>query len=74
MAIGNNKEINLIKKLIKEMNRNKIEFIKLGDIEIKKAPNLFKTDEKMKENKANFISPEEKRKLEEEELFWSSSP
>jgi CO dehydrogenase/acetyl-CoA synthase delta subunit len=74
MATGSmTKEINLIRRLIKEMNKNKIEFIKIGEIEIKKATNSFKNDVKLEKNVPIVITEEQKRKLEEEELFWSSS-
>jgi hypothetical protein len=73
MAIGRDPQIKMLKQVIKLMNQNKIEFIKLGQIEIKKTNFQQKSMTKLEQNRQVVVTEEEKRRLEEEELFWSSN-
>jgi hypothetical protein len=73
MAIGRDPQIKMLKQVIKLMNQNKIEFIKLGQIEIKKTNFQQKSMTKLEQNRQVVVTEDEKRRLEEEELFWSSN-
>lgn len=73
MATGRDPQIKLLKQIIKLMNQNKIESIRLGELEIKKSNFQAKSSQKIEQKKPVIVTDEEKRRLEEEELFWSSN-
>lgn len=60
------KKKNLIKELVKICNENKLDLLKVGDIEIKKSIHFKPSDVK------NEVKPPQE--TEEELLYWSSTP
>lgn len=62
-------DINTAEQLTKLVVDNKLDYIKVGEIEIKKSIHFKPEDLKGLE-----LTPEQKRKVEEETLFWSSTP
>jgi hypothetical protein len=57
-----------LKKIVKLMNDNQLNYVKVGPIEV------TKNEWSMKPQAAAIkkLTPEEQMKIEEEELFWSS--
>lgn len=57
-----------LRKIVKLMKENQLNYIKLGDIEVNKNEWAVKA----KNTQIKKLSPEEQMKIEEEELFWSA--